>query len=196
MKLYNVPRNSKIMLSNGVVLLFHHIDGMYSVCTDENGDIYHISASEEVTIGVPVGIGGFATTTSTPAQPVQEQWLEAVSIKIEAALLSHRLSMHNDSDDAGNGFPLVDALCCGQTSLDIGKREVEDIVEAIYHVLDANIPTAPQPAQEPLTDKQILADETLRYYFGQNGGAGPVSKQGRKVVNAVEALHGIKEKNT
>jgi hypothetical protein len=50
MKLYNVPRNTKIMLSDGVVLLFHHIDGMYSVCTDENGDIYHISASEEVEI--------------------------------------------------------------------------------------------------------------------------------------------------
>jgi hypothetical protein len=47
--------------------------------------------------------------------------------------------------------------------------------------------------RQPLTDKQILADETLRYYFGQNGGAGPVSKQGRKVVNAIEALHEIKE---
>jgi hypothetical protein len=47
--------------------------------------------------------------------------------------------------------------------------------------------------RKPLTDKQILADETLRYYFGQNGGAGPVSKQGRKVVNAIEALHEIKE---
>ncbi len=33
--------------------------------------------------------------------------------------------------------------------------------------------------RKPLTDKQILADETLRYYFGLNGGAGPVSKQGR-----------------
>lgn len=53
-----------------------------------------------------------------------------------------------------------------------------------------------QPEQEPLTDKQILADKTLRYYFGQNGGAGPVSKQGRKVVDAIEAIHGIKEKNT
>ena len=49
-----------------------------------------------------------------------------------------------------------------------------------------------QAAQrQPLTDKQILADETLRYYFGQNGGAGPVSKQGRKVVDAIEAAHGI-----
>jgi len=54
---------------------------------------------------------------------------------------------------------------------------------------------AAQPAQrKPLTDKQILADETLRYYFGQNGGAGPVSKQGRKVVDAIEAAHGIGDK--
>ena len=48
------------------------------------------------------------------------------------------------------------------------------------------------PQSKPLTDKQILADETLRYYFGLNGGAGPVSKQGRKIVNAIEAAHGIK----
>ena len=47
--------------------------------------------------------------------------------------------------------------------------------------------------RKPLTDKEILADDTLRYYFGQNGGAGPLSKQGRKVVNAVEAAHNIKE---
>lgn len=47
--------------------------------------------------------------------------------------------------------------------------------------------------RKPLTDKEILADDTLRYYFGQNGGAGPLSKQGRKVVNAIEAAHGIKE---
>jgi hypothetical protein len=52
--------------------------------------------------------------------------------------------------------------------------------------------TKPQQ-RKPLTDKQILADETLRYYFGQNGGAGPISKQGRKVIDAIEALHGIKE---
>lgn len=49
-KLYNVPKNSMIVLSNGLELKFHHIDGMYSVCTDEAGDIYHISASEEVEI--------------------------------------------------------------------------------------------------------------------------------------------------
>ena len=49
-KLYNVPRNSIIVLSDGLELNFHHIDGMYSVCTDEAGDIYHISAFEEVEI--------------------------------------------------------------------------------------------------------------------------------------------------
>ena len=38
-----------------------------------------------------------------------------------------------------------------------------------------------------LTDKEILADDVLRYHFGLNGGAGPVSKSGRRVVDAVEA---------
>lgn len=56
-----------------------------------------------------------------------------------------------------------------------------------------NEPCSTTPKRNPLTDKQILADETLRYYFGLNGGAGPVSKQGRKIVNAIEAFHNIKE---
>ena len=50
MKLYDVPRNSTIVLSNGLELKFHHIDGMYSVCTDEDNNVYHIGASEEVTV--------------------------------------------------------------------------------------------------------------------------------------------------
>jgi hypothetical protein len=50
MKLYDVPKNSMIVLSNGLELKFHHIDGMYSVCTDETGDVYHIVAWEEVEI--------------------------------------------------------------------------------------------------------------------------------------------------
>jgi len=50
MKLYNAPRNSMIVLENGLELKFHHIDGMYSVCTDEEGNVYHIGASEEVTV--------------------------------------------------------------------------------------------------------------------------------------------------
>jgi len=50
LQLYNAPRNSMIVLENGLELKFHHIDGMYSVCTDEEGNVYHIGASEEVTV--------------------------------------------------------------------------------------------------------------------------------------------------
>ena len=71
----------------------------------------------------------------------------------------------------------------------IGRKpeRVEQTITAIKEALS-------QPERQPLTDKQILADETLRYYFGQNGGAGPVSKQGRKIVDAIEAAHGIGDK--
>jgi hypothetical protein len=50
MKLYNVPRNSTIVLKNGLELNFHHLDGMYSVCTDGEGEVYHIDATEEVEV--------------------------------------------------------------------------------------------------------------------------------------------------
>ena len=52
----------------------------------------------------------------------------------------------------------------------------------------------PQRTWVGLTDKEILADDVLRYHFGLNGGAGPVSKSGRKIVDALEAK--LKEKNT
>lgn len=50
MKLYEVPINSTIVLKEGVVLKFHHVDGMYSYCTDEHGNVCHIGATEEVTV--------------------------------------------------------------------------------------------------------------------------------------------------
>jgi len=49
-KLYNVPRNSTIVLKDGLELNFHHLDGMYSVCTDDDGNVYHIGATEEVEV--------------------------------------------------------------------------------------------------------------------------------------------------
>jgi hypothetical protein len=45
--------------------------------------------------------------------------------------------------------------------------------------------------RKPLTDEEILLDEVLRYHFGCNGGAGPVSQKGIKIVRAVERAHGI-----
>ena len=63
MKLYDVPRNSKIIVKDkiktppaslpieeGDILQFHHIDGMYSYCENENGDVVHLLASAEVEV--------------------------------------------------------------------------------------------------------------------------------------------------
>jgi hypothetical protein len=52
----------------------------------------------------------------------------------------------------------------------------------------------PQREWQGLTDKEILADEVLRYHFGLHGGAGPVSKKGKAIIEAIEAR--LKEKNT
>lgn len=47
MKLYKVPRNSRIKLEDQE-LNFHHIDGVYSYCTTDSGDIVHLAAWAEV----------------------------------------------------------------------------------------------------------------------------------------------------
>ena len=56
-----------------------------------------------------------------------------------------------------------------------------------------NEPQLHPPQRKPLTDEQIMANDVLRYHFALNGGAGPISKKGRKVIDAIEAAHGIKE---
>jgi hypothetical protein len=53
--------------------------------------------------------------------------------------------------------------------------------------------TPPQRTWVGLTDEEILSDDTLRYYYGMNGGAGPVSQKGKKVIAAIEAK--LKQKN-
>jgi len=76
----------------------------------------------------------------------------------------------------------------------VAKAKLTDEADTLTIVYQRGFADGKRAAQrKPLTDKQILADEILRYYFGQNGGAGPVSKQGRKVVDAIEAAHNIKE---
>lgn len=54
MKLYDVPNNTKVRLNddegNYLDLLFHHLDGMYSYCTDDNGNVVHLAAWTEVEI--------------------------------------------------------------------------------------------------------------------------------------------------
>lgn len=63
MKLYEVPQKSYVLVvgssmappgavdnKEGDVLYFYHIDGMYSYCKDEEGNIRHLPAWQEVII--------------------------------------------------------------------------------------------------------------------------------------------------
>ena len=60
-KLYDVPKHSKIKvvvegkvppeaapINEGEELTFHHLDGMYSYCTRDNGEVVHLAAWTEV----------------------------------------------------------------------------------------------------------------------------------------------------
>lgn len=49
MKLYEV-RNNTWVIWNGERIFFMHIDGMYSLCKDEKGDLLHPVAFAEVEI--------------------------------------------------------------------------------------------------------------------------------------------------
>jgi hypothetical protein len=51
MKLYDVPRHTQVrILATNEVLLFEHIDGMYSVCKYPDGHVVHHAAWTEVEI--------------------------------------------------------------------------------------------------------------------------------------------------
>lgn len=50
MKLFDLPRNTRIKLESGDEINFHHIDGMYSYCTDDEGNVVHLAAWTEAEI--------------------------------------------------------------------------------------------------------------------------------------------------
>lgn len=54
MKLYEVERGSNIKLDDGegnkLCLKFHRLDGMYSYCTDDNGNVVHLAAWADVEV--------------------------------------------------------------------------------------------------------------------------------------------------
>lgn len=59
MKLHEVPRHTRVRLLvdhpilNGLELNFERVDGMYSICTNDFGDVCHISVFAEVEIVEP-----------------------------------------------------------------------------------------------------------------------------------------------
>jgi hypothetical protein len=74
-----------------------------------------------------------------------------------------------------------------------GKPPDVDIAQvAAAHGKTVQLLYTSPPPRKPLTDEQIMANEVLRYHFALNGGEGPISKQGRKIIDAIEAAHGIK----
>jgi hypothetical protein len=50
MKLYEVPRDSRIQLSDGTELNFKRIDGMYSLCLTDYNEPVHVAAWTEVAV--------------------------------------------------------------------------------------------------------------------------------------------------
>lgn len=52
MRLFEVPRNTRVQLTGTpeLVVTFHHLDGMYSYCTDDDGHVWHLAAYTEVEI--------------------------------------------------------------------------------------------------------------------------------------------------
>ena len=49
MKLYDVPRNTRIKVGD-LELNFKHIDGAYSLCHDKDGNPVHLAAWTEVEV--------------------------------------------------------------------------------------------------------------------------------------------------
>lgn len=50
MFLYQVPRNTWVKTEDGFKFFFCHVDGAFSLCRDENDNVFHPSASTEVEI--------------------------------------------------------------------------------------------------------------------------------------------------
>jgi hypothetical protein len=79
------------------------------------------------------------------------------------------------------------------THTGISWRCVSTKAEPAIAALKERLAHPPQRTWVGLTDEEILSDDTLRYYYGMNGGAGPVSQKGKKVIAAIEAK--LKQKN-
>lgn len=47
-KLYELPRDVRVRLEDGMELHFYTVDGMYSLCKNDDGGIVHLAAWTEV----------------------------------------------------------------------------------------------------------------------------------------------------
>jgi hypothetical protein len=50
-KLYEAPRNTRVRtVEGGNEFIFHHVDGAYSYCVDDEGHVVHLAAWTDVEI--------------------------------------------------------------------------------------------------------------------------------------------------
>ena len=128
------------------------------------------------TIGVPIGVGGFATTTST--QPEQQDTVQRLSALVRAQQITI------DKLEAQPEPMAVYGYCpqCGAKGVMRERRPNGNDKCANGHTYPSSTSTPPQ--RKPLTDEEI--DELSRSMV-----------KGDKSVNwlcrAIEAAHGIKE---
>ena len=82
------------------------------------------------------------------------------------------------------------------TNIQSGDQKVvwndDGFDRALWH--ETPLYTAPTP-RKPLSDEQIMSIDVLRYHFALNGGAGPISKKGKEIIDAIERAHGIGEQH-
>ena len=164
--------------------LAHHIIGCFSAATAEgltealaNTTDKHLADLVNRRLMYALYAAQEATTPPQPAQ--QEPWSDERAYHegradYEASVRYFVKARH----------PLFEELTKIQQA-----RWVANAAKRLY-----TTPPAAQRQWLGLTDKEILSDDTLRYYYGMNGGAGPVSQKGKRVVAAIEAK--LKEKNT
>lgn len=67
------------------------------------------------------------------------------------------------------------------------------IINSTFEPLKHKNTSPPQREWQGLTDEEILADDVLRYHFALNGGAGPISKKGKAIIDALN--NKFKDKN-
>ena len=139
--------------------------------------------------GGQCGIGGYCKECTKPLVKLKEmlevQGCERENVKPEPKII-------NMEAFVGHVKPVVPV--CWMNANDIDKTDWKVWAHGKPTV---SMPLFASPTKKEwvsLTEEEILADDVLRYHFGLNGGAGPISKKGMAVILAVNAK--LKEKNT
>jgi len=133
-RLYEIPRNSKIVCDlsdESVYLIFCHLDGMYSYCETENGNIVHLSANAELTKKKNYYV--FNTESSDTAITIQEG--EKPKAKPTHIDVSVRLTFRVRASDEDTAIDTVEKLKLPKSYLD-GSMDILE-VDAKFNLVNS-----------------------------------------------------------